>query len=90
MNREDLDQVLHLLRCYYTAAHATQEGTQQLRTPEQLLRLEQRLNVAYAAETRLEEDLGHLLTDLQTITQAQQTRLDHARQKIEQKSGQMR
>jgi uncharacterized damage-inducible protein DinB len=84
-DREDLDQVIHLLRCYYTAAHATQEGMQQLRSPEQLVRLEQRLAVASAAADRLEEELNQLLTDLQTITHTQQTRLDQARQRSEQR-----
>lgn len=85
-DREDLDQVLDLLRSYYTAAHATEEGMRQLRSPEQLVRLEQRLNVASAAQDRLEEELNQLLTNLRTITQAQQTRLDQARQRVEQKS----
>ena len=84
-DRENLDQVLHLLRCYYTAVHSTQEGMQQLRSPEQLVRLEQRLAVASAAHDRLEEALDQLLTDLQTITHTQHTRLDQARQRIEQR-----
>ena len=66
-HRGDLDQILHLLRCYHTAVHATQAGMQQIRSPEQLTRLEQRLNVAYAAKARLEEELGQFLTDLQVV-----------------------
>jgi hypothetical protein len=82
--RGDLDHVLHTLRNYHTAVTVTQAGMQQLRTPEQLTRLEQRLNVAYTAKVQLEEELDQFLTDLQAVLQAQQTRLDRAHQRREQ------
>jgi hypothetical protein len=88
-HRGDLDHVLHTLRNYHTAVNVTQAGMQQLRTPEQLARLEQRLNVAYAAKVQLEEVLDQFLTDLQAVLQTQQTRLDHARQRREQEGEQL-
>ncbi|HLZ55772.1 MAG TPA: hypothetical protein VKR06_02395 [Ktedonosporobacter sp.] len=87
-DRDDLDQLLHALRGYHTAVALTQTGVQQLRTPEQLARLERRLQVAYAAKGQFDRELESFLANLHQILEAQQNRLDRARQRREQENGQ--
>ena len=79
IGKQELDQLIQLMRSYHRAVQATSGGLQHFQTFEAQAQLEQRLQTAYTIKAQVEDELDGFLKLLHLQLEAQQKRLETAR-----------